>query len=352
MTSQDFKAAILAKSPHFANSNQKVFDALANKLQRSGQFSQFGALYELFIYSFFIGIHINSKIQLPERKHTSEFAKIGAWKRESPIINFILFIVFSRSEEIGFDWNELENMSEKEIDEALKNIVTFIEEYAHGGLNYLKNKYDSDELDNSQYLFIDLLDEVIEKVNEISNMSNETILEEQEEEINPENIILQQINSGESTNIEFKSTLRVNLFTSKADKAMEHSCMKTIAAFFNSNGGTLFIGVDDKKQILGLDNDFKSFNENKDQFDEFQKHLDNLIESYFNNGIFSLLDISYPTIEGKMICVLKVKHSSKGQVLLCNKLDNNKEEFYIRRSASTKSLSATEMISYIRSHWG
>ena len=160
MTSQDFKAAILAKSPHFANSNQKIFDALANKLQRSGQFSQFGALYELFIYSFFIGIHINSKIELPDRRHTSEFAKIGAWKRESPIINFILFIVFSRSGEIGFDWNELEDLSEKEIEDVLKNIVTFIEEYAHGGLNYLKSKYDNDELDNSQYLFIDLLDEV------------------------------------------------------------------------------------------------------------------------------------------------------------------------------------------------
>jgi hypothetical protein len=351
MNSQDFKAAILAKSPRFANSNQKVFDALANKLQRSGQFSQFGALYELFIYSFFIGIHVNSKIQLPDRKHTSEFAKIGAWKRDSPIINFILFIVFSRSEEIGFSWNQLEIMSEKELDEALRNIVTFLEEYAHGGLNYLKSKYEGDELESSQYLFIDLLDEVIEKLSDVNIDIQEDILQEHEEELSAEKIIEEQIKSGESTNIEFKSTLRVNMFTNKPDKSMEHSCMKTIAAFLNSNGGTLFIGIDDKKAILGLQNDLNSFNVNKDQFDEFQKHLDNLIESYFNNGIFSLLDISYPLIQEKMICVIKVKRSSKGEVLLCNKAESSKEEFYIRRSASTAILSATDMISYIRSNW-
>ena len=351
MTSQDFKAAILSKSPHFANSNQKIFDALANKQQRSGQFSQFGALYELFIYSFFIGIHINSKIELPERKHTSEFAKIGAWKRESPIINFILFIVFSRSEEIGFDWNQLEHMSEKEIEIVLKEIVTFIEEYAHGGLNYLKNKYDNDELDNSQYLFIDVLDEVVERVAAISAEIEEETLNIVNENYDPIEKIRELINMGETSLIEFKSTLRVNMFTAKPDKAMEHSCMKTIAAFLNSNGGTLFIGVDDKKVILGLENDFTSFSDNKDKMDEFQKHLDNLIEGYFNNAIFSLLDISFPVIEDKQICIVNVKHSNAGQVMLRNKADNNKEEFYIRRSASTTALSASDMISYIKAHW-
>ena len=351
MTSQDFKAAILAKSPHFANSNQKIFDALANKLQRSGQFSQFGALYELFIYSFFIGIHINSKIELPDRRHTSEFAKIGAWKRESPIINFILFIVFSRSGEIGFDWNELEDLSEKEIEDVLKNIVTFIEEYAHGGLNYLKSKYDNDELDNSQYLFIDLLDEVIEKVNTISLVNEEEIPLEIVKDESFIDLILKLIQAGESSNVEFKSTLRVNLHTGRSDKGIEHSCMKTIAAFLNTSGGTLFVGIDDKKAILGLENDFGSFNENKDSMDEFQKHLDNLIENYFDNGIFSLLDITFPAIEDKFVCVIRVKHSAKGSVMLNNRSEGNKEEFYIRRSASTKALTASEMITYIKSHW-
>jgi len=351
MNSQDFKAAILAKSPHFALSNQKIFDVLANKNQRSGQFSQFGPLYELFIYSFFIGIHIKSRIELPARKYTTEFAKIGAWKRESPIINFILFIVFSHSDEIGFEWNKLEHMTERELDDVLKDIVTFIEEYAHGGLNYLKNKYDNDELDNSQYLFIDVLDEVIEKLAPYTDEVEEELVETTS--IIPDDLekVRELIKAGESSNVEFKSTLRINMHTAKADKAMEHSCMKTIAAFLNTSGGTLLIGIDDKKQILGLDNDFKSFKEDKDPLDEFQKHLDNLIENYFDNGIFSLLEISFPSLDEKLVCVIKVKHSKKGEVMLYNKFDGNKEEFYIRRSASTKGLSASEMISYIKTHW-
>lgn len=351
MNSQDFKAAILSKSPHFALSNNKIFEVLANKNQRSGEFSQFGPLYELFIYSFFIGIHIKSRIELPARKFTTDFAKIGAWKRESPIINFILFIVFSHSDEIGFDWNKLEHLNEKELDEVLKNIVTFIEEYAHGGLNYLKNRYDSDELNDSQYLFIDLLDEVIEKLQVFNNVSDENNVPETLNVSEDDSSVAYLINSGESANVEFKSTLRINLHTDKADSAMEHSCMKTIAAFLNTNGGKLIIGVDDKKQILGLDKDFKSFKDDKDQLDEFQKHLDNLIEKYFDNGIFSLLEIGFTTLADKLICVIRVKASKKGEVMLYNKLDNNKEEFYIRRSASTKALGASEMINYIKSHW-
>lgn len=354
MTSQEFKSALLTKSPHYALSNQKVFDALANKLQRSGQYSQFGALYELYIYGFFIGMHINSRIELPERKYTTDFAKMGAWKRESSIINFILLMVFSRSEEVGFDWNELEQMDEKELEDVLKMIVTFIEEYAHGGLCYLKERYENDDLEDSQYLFIDLLTEITEQYGvliEDKILYDESAEDEKEAEVTDIDRIKVLIEQGEGSNVEFKSTLRVNMHTNKPDKSMEHSCMKTLGAFFNSNGGTLIIGVDDKKQILGLNTDFGSFNENKDQLDEFQKHLDNLIEAYFNNGIFSLLDISYPTLENKIICVIRVKFSAKGQVILSNKHDNNKEEFYIRRSASTKSLSATEMISYVRSHW-
>ena len=164
-------------------------------------------------------------------------------------------------------------------------------------------------------------------------------------------LILKLIQAGESSNVEFKSTLRVNLHTDRSDKGIEHSCMKTIAAFLNTSGGTLFVGIDDKKAILGLENDFGSFNENKDSMDEFQKHLDNLIENYFDNGIFSLLDITFPAIEDKFVCVIRVKHSAKGSVMLNNRSEGNKEEFYIRRSASTKALTASEMITYIKSHW-
>lgn len=162
MTSQEFRDALLIKSPRFALSNEPLFKALANKGETKGQFSQFGPQYELYIYAFFIGLHINSRIELPPRNQTTDFVKMNMWKRGS-ILNFLLFIVFSRSEEIGFEWAELEHMNEKGLEEVIKKIITFIEEYANGGLIYLKSKYDQDELSNSQYLFIDLLDDIVEE---------------------------------------------------------------------------------------------------------------------------------------------------------------------------------------------
>ena len=43
--------------------------------------------------------------------------------------------------------------------------------------------------------------------------------------------------------MEFKSTLRWNLFSDKTDKAIENSCLKTVAGYLNSDGGVLLVGV-------------------------------------------------------------------------------------------------------------
>lgn len=53
------------------------------------------------------------------------------------------------------------------------------------------------------------------------------------------------VRSGESDRVEFKSTARVNLHTGAKDDKMEQVVAKTLAAFLNTDGGTLVIGVDD-----------------------------------------------------------------------------------------------------------
>ena len=47
---------------------------------------------------------------------------------------------------------------------------------------------------------------------------------------------------GEGERLEFKSTLRMNLHTGKFDKEIEHAVLKTMAAFLNTEGGTLLVG--------------------------------------------------------------------------------------------------------------
>jgi len=159
MTSSEFREMILIKAPKYSVSLEQLFDKLANK-QVKGEFSQFGPLYELYVYAFFLGLKIGSRIELASGSNAKKFVEIAGWKSSSPLIDFLLLTIFSRSDEIGFDWNELEDMEEKDLAEVVRKIITFIEEYAYGGLDYIKNKFDNGQLDNSQYLFVDLMSEV------------------------------------------------------------------------------------------------------------------------------------------------------------------------------------------------
>jgi Putative DNA-binding domain len=76
------------------------------------------------------------------------------------------------------------------------------------------------------------------------------------------------IKRGESKTLEFKSTLRWNLKEDrKDDQGVTHAALKTIAAFLNTDGGDLLIGVADDGSIVGIERD-KLEND-----DKFMRHL-------------------------------------------------------------------------------
>ena len=72
----------------------------------------------------------------------------------------------------------------------------------------------------------------------------------------------------ESKTLEFKSSLRWNLKEDrKDDKHVTHAALKTIAAFLNTEGGDLLLGVDDDRKVLGIEHD------RLDDDDKFMRHL-------------------------------------------------------------------------------
>jgi hypothetical protein len=348
MDSQDFRTALLLKRPRYAKSRIPVLDTFSNKGNKKSEYNQFGPYYELYIYAFTLGLKRKAFLPLPPRNMTADFIEIGKWKRDSKLVDFLLMIIFTHSEEIGFNWNELEDMEEVQLNETISNIISFIEGYANGGLEFIQKEWENDNLLNSHYLFVDLMASNSTFPEVEDSTDNELIVEIADEDI--VEFTKKTIKNGESTNTEFKSTLRVNLHTGKPDPNIEHSCLKTIAGFMNTNGGTLLIGVSDDKEILGLDSDFESFGKKSDLLDEFQKHLDNQIEKYLGNSAYSLLEVSFPEIDKKLICSIKVKFKKNGPIYLKSKA--NGDEFFIRRSASTKALKTSEIIGYKENYWG
>ena len=166
--------------------------------------------------------------------------------------------------------------------------------------------------------------------------------QEEEEVINYEEII----KGGENDYVEFKSSLRWDYEQGNVNKLMEHIIAKTISAFMNSEGGKLLIGVSDNGEILGIEKDCATLkNKNKDGF---LLQLTQVINQCLGKEFNQYASIKIIPIEDKEICVVDVMNSAM-PVFLKN-LD--KEEFYIRASASSQPMSIREANEYIKTHWG
>jgi len=150
--------------------------------------------------------------------------------------------------------------------------------------------------------------------------------------------LIELIKKGEGEILEFKSGLRINLHTNEFDKKIEHSNLKTLCAFLNSDGGTLIIGVDDKGKILGIEKD------NFENSDKMQLHLSNLIKQKIGKENSHLISIKVIKFKGKEIIKIECKKSKKPIFLK----DEKEEEFYIRTGPSTSRIQGRELLEYVK----
>lgn len=147
---------------------------------------------------------------------------------------------------------------------------------------------------------------------------------------------------GESTAVEFKSTLRVNLHTGQIDSKIELAVLKTLAGFLNTNGGTLVIGVDDYGTPLGLDAD-KFPNE-----DKMSLHLINLVKDRIGPQHMIYMHPRFEDLEGNRVFAVGCE-GAKAPVYV---KDGGTERFYMRTGAATTELSASQMTEFIKRRFG
>jgi hypothetical protein len=153
--------------------------------------------------------------------------------------------------------------------------------------------------------------------------------------------IKHMLNKGEGKTVEFKSTLRTNLHTNQVDKKMEHSVMKTVAAFMNTDGGTLLVGVEDDGSILGIEQD------NFQGKDNYHRHFTNLVKQYTGNEHLPFIRSEVISVDDKSILKVDCSPSDKGVFL---KVDNN-EEFFVRTGPSSVKLEGSKLLSYVNNRF-
>jgi predicted HTH transcriptional regulator len=152
------------------------------------------------------------------------------------------------------------------------------------------------------------------------------------------------ISLGESKTLEFKSTLQWDVIKNEHNPHLRYASLKTIAAFLNSEGGTLIIGVDDTGTPLGLDNDLKLLGGSTDRFLQL---LSSLITDYVGLQYEQFVKFRLAEVEGKMVCVIDVINApepvfAKGP---------RGKEFFVRVGNTTRPLDPQETMNYAEMKW-
>jgi hypothetical protein len=155
-------------------------------------------------------------------------------------------------------------------------------------------------------------------------------------------VISELISQGEHDKMEFKSTFRWDIRQNKKNPAIEHAALKTMAAFLNSDGGDLLIGVEDDGAIYGVEAD--GFPND----DKFLLHVWSLIKSSMGQDVSPYIKTTLEKFDNKTVCRVHCLRSPKPIFLRQKGFD---ESFYIRIGPSSGSLEISEALKYISEHF-
>ncbi len=151
------------------------------------------------------------------------------------------------------------------------------------------------------------------------------------------------IQQGEGKRLEFKEAAVWNAYQQRKDGEMYQPVLKAVASFMNGEGGTLIIGVEDRKgSVVGLAEDFKHADPNKPNRDGYclwlSNRLDRLGEQHSTN-----YDIHFHTIQNKEVCRITVRRASEPVWY--------GDDLYVRSAAGKKKLSTQAAHAYIKQRW-
>lgn len=152
--------------------------------------------------------------------------------------------------------------------------------------------------------------------------------------------------AGESAELEFKQTFRWDVEKGQPNKKMEEAIAKAVAAFANSDGGTLLIGVHDTEGALGLEQDYPVTGGDRDGFElSLTTSLQNQFGAAFKA---SKVKVSFPVAGGVQICRVDVARSEALVPIEVTGKDGQKsKKIYVRSGNSSQELPSHEIQKYV-----
>jgi len=154
--------------------------------------------------------------------------------------------------------------------------------------------------------------------------------------------LLREIADGETKHRELKSSLRWNLHSEENDDRITHSALKTLAAFQNTEGGVLYLGVADDGTVVGIGHDGFAND------DKFLLHLNNVAKNWMGKPAAARLNPRIWRLDGKAVCRVECPPSPKPVFLTFR----GEEKFYVRSGPGTEAMTPSEMNHYAAERFG
>jgi type I restriction enzyme R subunit len=154
------------------------------------------------------------------------------------------------------------------------------------------------------------------------------------------------IANDEDEAVEYKSTARWDIREERRNPALEDAIVKTVAAFLNTGGGTLLIGIGPDRSLVGLDLDYPHVKpSNGDGFVNWlTTHLTNSLGSPAVMRTRARV-IAYGGIE---LCRLDVAKSSRP---VWARTSKRARVLFVRMNNSSREMPAEELDDYLVDRW-
>lgn len=161
----------------------------------------------------------------------------------------------------------------------------------------------------------------------------------------PDRTISELLADDEGQHLEFKSTFQWDIKKQTKNPDLKLEVVQAIAAFNNTDGGHVVIGIGDDKNIHGLEDDYELVHKRQDGFGILvAQELENRIKK----GFASKLKFDYPKVDDKEVCIIKVTIGDEAAWVK----DDSEEAFYIRDQKRTITLKQRDASDYILKKWG
>jgi hypothetical protein len=159
----------------------------------------------------------------------------------------------------------------------------------------------------------------------------------------PEEIIL--LTNNENATLEFKPSARWDHYQNRNNPDLQKGIVKAVAAFLNTEGGTLLIGVADNAKVLGLKQDFATLQ--KPKSDDYQMFLHSIIFDNLGHDLRPCIEISILRLNSKEVCRIAIRKSPRPVYVN----DGQNQIFYARFGNSSKNLPLKAAVEYCNSRW-